>query len=133
MIKQTYRTIEVTSWVKPNTEFSFDAATDKFTPGLFNKPPAYPAAYNDLITKEVEVKGHDGVMIPMSIMYRKGTKLDGNNVCLMDAYGAYGISIFSSFWYPEATLVVKGIVVVAIHHVRGGGEKGEAIFVQGRL
>jgi len=123
-------TVDLASWVKPNTEFDFDAATGVFTPGSFNKPPAYPAAYNNLEVKEVEVKGHDGVMIPLSIMYRKGTKLDGNNVCLMDGYGAYGISISSSFWYPEATLVVKG-VVVAIPHVRGGSEKGEAWYKGG--
>jgi prolyl oligopeptidase len=123
-------TVDLTSWVKPNTEFDFDAATGVFTPGVFNKPPAYPAAYNDLEVKEVEVKGHDGVMIPLSIMYRKGTKLDGNNACLMDAYGAYGISIPSSFWTIEATLVVKG-AVVAIPHVRGGSEKGEAWYKAG--
>ncbi len=123
-------TVDLTSWVKPNTEFDFDATTGVFTPGSFNKPPAYPAAYNNLEVKEVEVKGHDGAMIPLSIMYRKGTKLDGNNVCLMDAYGAYGISIPSSFWYAEATLVVKG-VVVAIPHVRGGSEKGEAWYKGG--
>ena len=123
-------TVDLTSWVKPNTEFDFDATTGVFTPGSFNKPPAYPVAYNNLEVKEVEVKGHDGAMIPLSIMYRKGTKLDGNNVCLMDAYGAYGISIPSSFWYAEATLVVKG-VVVAIPHVRGGSEKGEAWYKGG--
>ena len=118
-------TVTITSWVKPNTEFSFDAASDSFSPGLFNKPPAYPAAYNDLEVKEVEVKGHDGVMIPLSITYRKGTKLDGNNPCMMEGYGAYGSSIYSSFWYVEATLAVRG-AIVAIPHVRGGSEKGEA-------
>ncbi len=59
--KKTNRcTVTVTSWVKAKTEFDFDASTEIFTPGIFNKPPAYPAAYNDLLVKEVQVKGQTG-------------------------------------------------------------------------
>jgi len=39
-----------------------------FTPGTFNKPPQYPVAYTNLIVEETEVKGHDGVMIPLTII-----------------------------------------------------------------
>ena len=123
-------TIGVTSWTKPFTEFDFDAGKEVFTPGLFNKPPVFPDAYKNLIVKEVEVKGHDGVMVPLSIIYKKGTKLDGSNVCLMDSYGAYGISMTPYFNYLENALAVKG-VVVAYPHVRGGSEKGEAWYQAG--
>lgn len=114
----------ITSWNKPFTEFIFNAETEKFTASPFNETPVYPAEYNDLVVEEVEVKGHDGAMIPLSIIYKKGTKKDGNNVCLMDSYGAYGISMTPYFSTRYAALVVKG-VVIAIPHVRGGGEKGE--------
>lgn len=114
----------ITSWNKPFTEFIFNAETEKFTASPFNETPVYPAEYNDLVVEEVEVKGHDGVMIPLSIIYKKGTKKDGSNVCLMDSYGAYGISMTPYFSTRYAALVVKG-VVIAIPHVRGGGEKGE--------
>ncbi|MBV8390079.1 MAG: prolyl oligopeptidase family serine peptidase [Mucilaginibacter sp.] len=123
-------TVGITSWNKPYTEFDFNANTEVFTPGVFNKAPVYPDAYKNLEVKEVEVKGHDGVMIPLSIVYKKGTKLDGNNVCLMDSYGAYGYSMVPYFDYRTNALAVKG-VVVAFPHVRGGSERGETWYRAG--
>ncbi len=122
--------LQITSWNKPLTEFSYNAANDTFAPGIFNQPPNYPAAYKNLLVKEVQVKGHDGTMIPLTIIYKKGIKLDGSNVCLMDSYGAYGISATPHFSTRENALAVKG-VVVAIPHVRGGSEKGEAWYRAG--
>ena len=120
----------ITSWNKPWTEFDFNAATDKFSPSSFNKPPVYPAAYKDLEVKEVEAKGHDGVMIPLSIIYKKGTKLDGKNICLMNGYGAYGASLVPNFIVMFNSLAVKGVIIV-MAHVRGGSEKGEAWYKAG--
>lgn len=122
--------VGITSWNQPYTEFNFNAETDAFSPGSFNKLPIYPAEYKNLQTEEVEVKGHDGVMIPLSIIYKKGTRFDGSNVCLMDSYGAYSFSMTPYFNVLENALAVKG-VVVAIPHVRGGGEKGEAWYRAG--
>jgi prolyl oligopeptidase len=116
--------IGITSWNKPYTEFNYSAETDAFTPSSFNKPVVYPAPYQDLVTEEVQVKGHDGVMIPLSIIHKKGIKMDGSNICLMDAYGAYGISMRPVFSLRENALAVRN-VVIAIPHVRGGSEKGE--------
>jgi prolyl oligopeptidase len=120
----------ITSWAKPPTEFDFDADTEVFSPSSFNKAPVYPDSYKNLIVKEVEVKGHDGVMIPLSIIYKAGLKMDGNNVCLLDGYGAYGISMTPYFDVRENALAVRG-VVVAIPHVRGGSEKGETWYKAG--
>jgi prolyl oligopeptidase len=116
--------MDITSWNKPFTEFLYNAGTEQFTASSFNQPPVYPNEYKDLAVEEIEVKGHDGVMIPLSIIYKKGTKKDGSNVCLMDSYGAYGISMSPYFSTRLNSLAVKG-VVVAIPHVRGGSEKGE--------
>lgn len=116
--------ISITSWNKPYTEFLYNASTNTFTESPFNKPAVYPNSYKNLVVEEVEVKGHDGVMIPLSIIYKKGSKKDGSNVCLMDSYGAYGISMSPWFNVFENSLAVKG-VVIAIPHVRGGSEKGQ--------
>jgi prolyl oligopeptidase len=116
--------VGITSWNKPHTEFNYNAETDAFTPSSFNKPVVYPAAYQDLVTEEVQVKGHDGVMIPLSIIHKKGIKMDGTNICFMDSYGAYGISMTPAFSLRENALAVRN-VIVAIPHVRGGSEKGE--------
>ena len=117
--------LNLTSWNKPYTEFKLDTKTNSFSISEFNLPTKYPEAYNNIQVEEIEVKGHDGVMIPLSIIYKKGVKMDGSNVCFMEAYGSYGISmlpVFNNLWN---SLVVKG-VIVAIPHVRGGGEKGES-------
>jgi prolyl oligopeptidase len=123
-------TVGITSWVKPYTEFDFNATDEVFTPGMFNKALVYPAPYQNLEVKEVQVKGHDGAMIPLSIIYRAGTKLDGNNVCLLDGYGAYGISMTPYFDKLENALAIRG-VVIGIPHVRGGSEKGQAWYMGG--
>ncbi len=122
--------VGITSWNKPYTEFNYDAATDVFAASSFNKPVVYPKAYQELVTEEVEVKGHDGIMIPLSIVHKKGIKLDGSNICFMDAYGAYGSSATPYFSVRENSLAVRG-VVVAYPHVRGGSEKGEEWYKAG--
>lgn len=129
-VKTNNTLLAFTSNIQPTHEFALDAATESFTQSPFNAPPAYPAAFTSLIEKNVEVKGHDGVMVPLTIIYRKGTKLDGNNVCLMDSYGAYGISMDPGFFIYEISLAVRG-VVVAVPHVRGGSEKGQDWYMAG--
>lgn len=116
--------VGITSWNKPFTEFIYNAETGKFTKSPFNEPADYPEAYKNLIVEEVEVKGHDGAMIPLSIIYKKGLKKDGSNVGYMESYGAYGISMTPGFATRLYSLAVKG-VVIAIPHVRGGSEKGQ--------
>lgn len=123
--------VSLVSNTRPTTEFELDAATGNFLLSRFNKQAVLPAVYNGLVEKNVEVKGHDGVMIPLTILYRKGTKLDGNNVCLMDSYGAYGISMSPYFFIYEVSLAVNNGVVIALPHVRGGSEKGQAWYMAG--
>ncbi len=73
---------------------------------------------------EVTAPGADGTPIPLSIIYPKDMKLDGSHPCLMEGYGAYGISIDPNFDATRLALLEKGIVI-AWAHVRGGGENGE--------
>ncbi len=120
----------ITSWSKPITHFQLSLDDDNFMPSKFNKPPIYPDAYKNLVVKEVEVKGHDGVMIPLSIIYKKGTQLNGNNICMMESYGAYGYGMTPYFNKRSNGLAVRG-VVIAVPHVRGGNEKGQAWYQAG--
>lgn len=117
--------VSITSWTQPATEFQLDAETNLFTASIFSSPPVYPKEYSDLIVEEVEVKGHDGVLIPLSIIYKKGLEKNGKNVCLMEGYGAYGYSMKPYFNKRTLPLAVKYNVIIAIPHVRGGSEKGE--------
>ncbi|MBS1640787.1 MAG: prolyl oligopeptidase family serine peptidase [Bacteroidetes bacterium] len=84
---------------------------------------------DDIVTELIEVPSYDGTLVPMSIMRNKNTKLDGNNVCILWGYGAYGIigkeNYFNEFNISNNLLVQRGVVLVHAY-VRGGGEKGEA-------
>jgi prolyl oligopeptidase len=117
--------IAITSWTRPSTEFMFDAKSNLFSPSLFRKEPVVPKEYEDLVVEEVNVKGHDGEMIPLSIIYKKGLKKDGQNICLMEGYGAYGISFTPNFNKKQLPLVAYYNVIIAVAHIRGGSEKGE--------
>lgn len=84
---------------------------------------------DDIVTEIIEVPSFDGTLVPMSIMRNKNTRLDGNNVCILYGYGAYGISskvnYFNEFNFSNNLMVQRG-VILAHAYVRGGGEKGEA-------
>ncbi|HET6225598.1 MAG TPA: prolyl oligopeptidase family serine peptidase, partial [Bacteroidia bacterium] len=113
-------------WLAPNTVYEYDtqknlASKSKWIDSGSNFPD-YEKQYE---VKEIEIPSHDGVMVPLSIIYPKNIKLDGNNACYISGYGAYGIS-YSPQFINSATILLEEGVIVAFAHVRGGGEKGDA-------
>jgi oligopeptidase B len=74
----------------------------------------------------------DGTRIPISLVYRADTPLDGSAGCLLYGYGAYEISLAPSFSIARLSLLDRGYIH-AIAHVRGGGELGRAWYEGGRL
>ena len=117
-----------TSWIQPTTLYDFDGAKETFTKSIFNSAITYPG-FENLVTEEVEVPGHDGTMIPLSIIHRKDLKLDASSNAILEGYGAYGISYTPGF-NVRHSIALHG-VVVAYAHVRGGSEKGEAWYKAG--
>jgi prolyl oligopeptidase len=117
--------VTIFSPTKPFTEYKLDGGTGKFSESDFNKPITYPQQYGDIESKVIQVPGHDGTLIPMTLVYKKGVKLDGKNICYLTGYGSYGISSNVTFGISTAVFISKG-VILATAHVRGGGEKGEA-------
>ncbi|MCB1022920.1 MAG: S9 family peptidase [Acidobacteria bacterium] len=83
-------------------------------------------------TKRVWATARDGVKIPISLMMKKGTKLDGKAPMLLYAYGSYGISMTPSFSSARLSLVDRGMIY-AIAHIRGGSELGEKWRQEGRM
>lgn len=114
--------IQTASWTERGRTYAYDPATDTFTDtglnprGKFDDVPGYESI-------EVEVPSYDGVMIPLSIIYKSGVKLDGSNPTLLHGYGAYGISQTVYFDPTRLAWLERG-GVLAIAHVRGGGEFG---------
>jgi prolyl oligopeptidase len=122
--------VTLRSWNKVATEYKLNTLTDVFDISEFNSSSNYPESFNSLVVEEVEIKGHDGVMVPLSIIYNKDIKKDSSNFCIIDSYGAYGYSMLPYFDVFYNSLASKGFVI-AIPHVRGGGEKGDAWRVGG--
>ncbi len=74
----------------------------------------------------------DGTKIPISLVSRADTPLDGTAGCLLVGYGAYEVSYPFQFSIPRLSLLDRGYVY-AIAHVRGGGELGRAWYEAGKL
>ncbi len=114
---------EMTSWTRALKIFAYDprlgrVADTGFQPsGPFDNPA-------DLVSVEVKVRSHDSTLVPLSIVHKRGLRLDGLNPTLLEAYGAYGYS-FDPGFDPKFTAWLERGGVLAIAHVRGGGEYGE--------
>ena len=84
-------------------------------------------------SEQVYATSHDGVIVPISLVYKKDLfKKDGTNPLYLRAYGAYGNSRNAGFSRSRISLLDRGFVY-AIAHVRGGKEKGERWYEQGKL
>ncbi|MBV9488244.1 MAG: S9 family peptidase [Verrucomicrobia bacterium] len=82
--------------------------------------------------ERVPVTAADGVQVPLDIVHRKDTALDGSSPCWLYGYGSYGISLDTSFSSSRLSLLDRG-VIFSLAHVRGGGELGEAWHEGGRM
>ena len=120
--------VSITSWTLPTTLYDYAADKGTFAKSIFDTAVSYPG-FENLVSEEVEVTGHDGSRVPLSIIHIKGLKLDGTSPCILTGYGAYGISLSPRFTILNS-VALHG-VVLATAHVRGGGEKGEAWYKAG--
>ncbi|MDE2235704.1 MAG: S9 family peptidase [Gammaproteobacteria bacterium] len=115
--------LAMASWARAPRIYSYDPGTGKIVnTGL--QPLGPNDNPTDIVSEEVKVKSWDGVMVPLSIVYKRGLKMDGNNPTLMRGYGSYGITFNPSFNPMLLAFLEKG-GVYAVAHVRGGGEYGE--------
>lgn len=87
---------------------------------------------NNYEAKRLYAIADDGTQIPISLVYRKGLKLDGNNPLLLGGYGSYGASRDPYFSSVRLSLLDRGFVY-AIAHIRGGSEMGRQWYEDGKL
>ena len=87
---------------------------------------------DDYSTSRMTITARDGVEIPVSLAWRKGTKLDGSAPALIYSYGSYGSSTDPWFRNSIISLLDRGFVYV-IAHIRGGQEMGRKWYEDGRL
>ena len=86
--------------------------------------PKSPVDFSAIDEVRLMVTAKDGVKVPVSLIYKKGTKLTRNNPTLLRAYGAYGISSSPTFNPGTMAWLERG-GILGTCHVRGGGEFGE--------
>lgn len=114
--------VHVVSWTTAPRWLQYDPKTKAATDTGIQPPlPIDTSAYEAV---EVKAKSADGTMIPLSIISAKNTKLDGNHPTHLIGYGAYGIS-FDAYFDPVWLAWLERGGIIAIAHVRGGGEYGE--------
>lgn len=115
--------ISMRSWVKGTRILSYDPKTNTTTnTGLRPEGPFDNLA--DLTSVEVKYPSYDATLVPLSIVYKKGIALDGSHPTILEAYGAYGITLDPNFDPTYIAWLERG-GVFAVAHVRGGGEYGE--------
>jgi oligopeptidase B len=87
-----------------------------------------PANY---VTRRIHAPAHDGESVPVTLLYRKDTPIDGSAPVWLYGYGSYGITIPAGFNTNILSLVDRGFIY-AIAHIRGGQDKGYRWYTEGK-
>lgn len=85
----------------------------------------------DYLVRRILARAADGAEVPMTLLMRKDTPIDGSAPVLLYGYGAYGIPLDAAFSVSRLSLVDRGWIW-ADAHVRGGSDKGWGWFLDGR-
>jgi oligopeptidase B len=119
------------SFITPRSVFEYDMASGKSS---LLKQREVPGGYDRARyqVQQIYATASDGVKIPISVVYLKGAKLDGKGPLYLTGYGSYGYSIDIGFNSDLFSMIDRG-VVVAVAHIRGGGEMGKAWHDDGRM
>ena len=122
---------DYTSLTTPNSVYSFNMETK--TQQLL-KQQQVKGGYDatQYVSERLYVPARDGKKVPVSLVYKKGTKIDGNAPLLLYAYGSYGYSMDPYFSSVRLSLLDRGFVY-AIAHIRGGEDLGREWYEDGKM
>jgi prolyl oligopeptidase len=121
----------ISTYLEPSAWYRFDAATGKSVrTALFHTSPIH---FDDAEVVREFATSKDGTRVPVNIIRRRGTRLDGSNPTLLEGYGGYGVNMQPFFLgsFTRAWLDQGGVYVIA--NLRGGAEYGEEWHQAGRL
>jgi oligopeptidase B len=117
--------------LQPQCVYDFDVTTGALI--LCKQDPA--SRWFDrhrYVLGQLSATSPDGESVPITVVYRKEMRRSGGNPTLLVGYGAYGLSQRATFTRSAFSLIDRGFVY-AIAHVRGGHEKGERWYAEGRM
>jgi prolyl oligopeptidase len=122
--------IRIESYTEPPAWYRYRAGEHRLIKTSMAK--AAPADMSDIEVLRESCTSKDGMKVPVSILRRRGTKLDGSNPALLTGYGGFGVSIKPRLrpWY-RAWLEQGGVLAQA--NLRGGGEMGATWHDAGKL
>ena len=120
-----------TSLVLPMTVFEYELQSRTKT---ILKQNEIPGGYdpNQYHSERIFARSHDGVEVPISIVYRQDFKRDGTQPLYLYGYGSYGASLDPGFSTNRLSLLDRGFVY-AIAHIRGGSELGRHWYESGKF
>ena len=118
----------IRGWLQSTRIMAYDPAKDRSGDTGLNLPSSIDTSQFE--AQEVFATSYDGTRIPLSILHRKGIALDGSHPTILEGYGSYGVSLEPGFNPTNLAWMERG-GIVAIAHVRGGGEYGEAWHMAG--
>jgi oligopeptidase B len=118
------------SLVTPHTVVDLNMDTGEWDVKKVEEVAGYDKS--DYACERIFAAAPDGKQIPISIAYKKGLKMDGNNPALLHGYGAYGATLDAEFIPHRLSLLDRGFVY-AIGHIRGGSDLGRAWYDDGKV
>ncbi|HET9804300.1 MAG TPA: S9 family peptidase [Candidatus Acidoferrum sp.] len=128
---QAHFRYEYESFITPRSVYDYEVATRTST--LRKQQPVLggydPSLY---VSQRLHATAPDGTRIPISLVARRTTPLEGSSPLLLYGYGSYGISMPIGFRSNRLSLLDRG-VIFAIAHIRGGGELGKPWHDAGRM
>ncbi|GAA4529303.1 S9 family peptidase [Brachybacterium paraconglomeratum] len=121
---------QLTSMLTPTTIAERDLASGESSVLRVTPVPRYdPSLY---VERREWATAEDGTAIPLSVVARRDVPADGTAPGYLYGYGSYEVSIDPSFVPTRLSLLDRG-VIIAIAHVRGGGEMGRDWYEHGKL
>jgi len=112
----------------PSQVWDYDMRSRERT---LRKEQEIPSGHNaaDYVVRRLHAPAEDGELVPLTVLHRKDTKLDGSAPCLLYGYGSYGAGMPASFSTNRLSLADRGFVYCTAH-IRGGDEKGRHWYEQ---
>ncbi len=120
------------SMTTPASVIDFNMATKESTVQKETEVLGGKFDKNNYTSQRIWATAADGTKIPMSLVYKKGTKLDGTAPVLQYAYGSYGSTTNPRFSTTRLTLLDRGFIY-AIAHIRGGQYMGRQWYEDGKM
>ncbi|HEY2629515.1 MAG TPA: prolyl oligopeptidase family serine peptidase, partial [Usitatibacter sp.] len=115
--------LRIQGWIEPPTIVEVDTHGEAHATGLQPAPTA-AADFDGMDEVRLYAPTDDGARIPVTLIYRKSTTLTRENPVLLEVFGSYGVSLTPVFDATRLAWLDRG-GIIAVAHVRGGGEYGE--------